>query len=130
MGTARKAGKEDAHDLKGSNIHILGFQKDAKINDKEIDNITESLQIMKLRKAGKHSAARSPAKHHAHTALHHIHTRDVRLMAKLVLIVVERIILPNHKPARRFPSGGYKATRTEKLVQKGIRTIIRKMKSQ
>ena len=61
-GLAREAGKKDVHHLKRSNILRLGFHKDDKINDEEIDDMIESLQIMKLRKAGKYSACHKPSK--------------------------------------------------------------------
>ena len=73
---------------------------------------------------------KSPAKHHAYAATHHIHLRDVLLMVKLVLIGVEGTISPNHKLSRRYPSREYKATRTVKLEQKGIGKFIRKIRSQ
>ncbi len=56
-GQAREAGREDAHHLKGSNIRKIGSQRDAaSMSASMIDDMTGSLQAMKLRKAGKYSA--------------------------------------------------------------------------
>ena len=110
----------------------MDFQKDGKINDEEMiwwyDWITtenEPQENMVL--------TTSPGKYHVHAATHHIHQRDVLLLTKPVLIVAPRTILPDQKPAGRFPSRSEDTKRnkcTLKVVQQGIGTFIIKMRSQ
>lgn len=75
----------------------------------------------------------SPGKYHARAAAHYIHQRGVLLLTKPVLIVAERTILPDQKPAGRLPSrseGTKRNNCTVKVVQQGIGTFITKMRSQ
>ena len=56
---ARESGKEDAHNLKGpAQVKMLGTgnMSDEDMEEDEIDEMIDSLQIMKLKKAGKYSA--------------------------------------------------------------------------
>ena len=67
-GQARETGREDANYLKiNNNIRKLVSQSDAKIiNNDEIDDMIDSLQIMKLRKAGKYSGRNKANKSTCH----------------------------------------------------------------
>ena len=64
-GQARESGKEGLHSLREppSNIHRLSRNgiDDEISNDEEIDDLIESLQVMKLRKAGRFSNRRRPS---------------------------------------------------------------------
>lgn len=61
-GQARESGKEGLHCLRepSSNVHRLNRNNQDKdfSNDEEIDDLIESLQVMKLRKAGRYSNRR------------------------------------------------------------------------
>ena len=101
-GQARETGREDAHHLKGSNICRLGFQKEAtKMNADEIEDMIESLQIMKLRKAGKYSNRSKANKPTCQRCTTQHPQSDAQPTAEHASNVEERITLQDHKHAQR-----------------------------
>lgn len=120
VGTGKRSwkGRYVCH-LKGFNICRLGFQKDAKINDEETNNMIKSLHIMKLRKGEKYSA------HHNHskTSCPHCNSSDPPEKCDANGKTCFDCGRKNHfakSQARRFPSKIYKAWHTVKHIQKRI----------
>ena len=68
-GQARESGKEGLHSLREppSNVHRLNrsHQEEEFSNEEEIDDLIESLQVMKLKKAGRFSNCRKPSNYQA-----------------------------------------------------------------
>ena len=55
-GYARESGRENSHNLKDSNtLKRIGWREDEQLQDSDIDEMMETLRVMKLKRVGKYS---------------------------------------------------------------------------